>query len=160
MNGVSKITVTEDEALVTFNKLPADHKVIAEILHRFAQEEINIDMISQTAPQSEFISFSFTVQGNYLVKVLELIQAFRESYPAVKPLVSSGNCKIQLYGEEMRAMYGVAARAMEAVASVNADIVIVTTSEIDISFLTTNACMKEAVTALETAFACSAVPEE
>lgn len=152
MNGVSKITVTEDEALITFTKLPADHKVIAEILNRFAQEKINIDMISQTAPQSEYISFSFTVQGEFLVPVLELIQKFTESYPTLKPFVSSGNCKIQLYGEEMRTLHGVAARAMEAVASVNADIIIITTSEIDISFLTTNACLDEAVAALEATF--------
>ena len=84
--------------------------------------------------------------------VLELIQKFTESYPTIKPLVSSGNCKIQLYGEEMRTLHGVAARAIEAVASVNADIVIITTSEIDISVLTTNACLDEAVAALEAAF--------
>ena len=49
-------------------------------------------------------------------------------------------------------MYGVAARAMEAVASVNAEVIVITTSEIDISLLTTSACLDETVKALEAAF--------
>jgi len=57
MNGVSKLTVTEDVALVTFNKLPADHKLIAGILDEFSKAEMNIDMISQTTSQGGDISF-------------------------------------------------------------------------------------------------------
>ena len=68
MNGVSKLTVTEDVALVTFNKLPADHKLIAGILGAFAEAKINIDMISQTTSRGGDISFSFTVPGGDMVK--------------------------------------------------------------------------------------------
>ena len=135
MNGVSKITVTEDEALITFTKLPADHKVIAEILNRFAQEKINIDMISQSAPIGESANVSFTVQSEDLVRALAIIQRFREQHPSVRPIVSSGNCKVQLYGEEMRSMPGVAAGAFSVVSSITNEIMLITTSEVDISIL-------------------------
>ena len=96
MNGVSKLTVTEDVALITFNRLPADHKLIAEILGEFAAARMNIDMISQTTSQGGDVSFSFTVAGNDMVKALELLSRMNAGGAAVKPFVSSGNTNLQL----------------------------------------------------------------
>lgn len=152
MNGVSKITVTEDVALITFPNMPADHKSMAAVLERFAQSEINIDMISQTTSQGGSISFSFTVSGEQLVPVLELLGDLRSDFPQIKPLVSSGNCKIQLYGEEMREMHGVAARAIRIVAETDAQVVIITTSEVDISLLCTHTHLDDCVRSLEKSF--------
>ncbi len=153
MNGVSKLTVTEDVALVTFNRLPADHKLIAEILGEFAAVKMNIDMISQTTSQGGDISFSFTVAGDDMVKSLELLKRMSASGTAVRPFVSSGNTKIQLYGEEMRDMYGVAARAIDVVARTGAQVVIITTSEVDISLLCAGAHVDECIGELEKEFA-------
>lgn len=152
MNGVSKLTVTEDVALITFNRLPADHKLIAEILGEFAAARMNIDMISQTTSQGGDVSFSFTVAGNDMVKALELLSRMNAGGAAVKPFVSSGNTKLQLYGEEMRDMYGVAARAIDVVARTSAQVVIITTSEVDISMLCAGAHVDECICELEKAF--------
>ena len=156
MNGVSKLTVTEDVALVTFNKLPADHKLIAGILDEFSKAEMNIDMISQTTSQGGDISFSFTVSGSDMVKALSLLKKMKEEGLEVKPLVSSVNTKIQLYGEEMREMYGVAARAIDVVARTGVQVVIITTSEVDISMLCASSHVDECIEELEKAFAIKA----
>ena len=113
---------------------------------------MNIDMISQTTSQGGDISFSFTVAGNDMVKALELLKRTNTEGAAVKPLVSSGNTKIQLYGEEMRDMYGVAARAIDVVARTGAQVVIITTSEVDISMLCAGAHVDECIVELEKAF--------
>jgi len=152
MNGVSKLTVTEDVALVTFNKLPADHKLIAGILGAFAEAKINIDMISQTTSRGGDISFSFTVPGGDMVKSLELLNAFKKEELPAGPMVSSGNTKLQLYGEEMRDMYGVAARAIDVVARTGADVVIITTSEVDISMLCSGPHIDACIAELEKEF--------
>ena len=76
----------------------------------------------------------------------------REDYPSIKPMVSSGNCKISLFGEEMREQYGVAAAAIAAVAKADTEILVITTSEIDISFLFTEANYHDALIALEEEF--------
>lgn len=61
MNGVSKLTLTEDVSVITFNKLSAEPSNVAKILNQFSEEGINIDMISQTVPNSGEISLSLTV---------------------------------------------------------------------------------------------------
>ena len=135
MNGVSKISVTEDVCLISFNNIPRDLSVTSQIMTEFAVQDINIDMISQSAPIGESANVSFTVQSEDLVRALTIIQRFREQHPSVRPIVSSGNCKVQLYGEEMRSMPGVAARAFSVVSSITNEIMLITTSEVDISIL-------------------------
>ncbi len=152
MNGVSKITVCEDVTLVTFHKVAADAPLIADIFSAFANEQINIDMISQTAPHGHCIDISFTLPSNQLIKVLELVNKFRETHSSLNPMVSSGNCKIQLYGEEMREMCGVAASAIRAIAKTEAELTLITTSEIDISLLVPQSHFLQAVQALENVF--------
>ena len=103
MNGVSKITVTEDISLVNFKNISRDLSVASRIMTEFSEQGINIDMISQSAPTGETADVSFTIDSKDLVRTLSIVQRFRVQYPNVRPSVSSGCCKIQLYGEEMRA---------------------------------------------------------
>lgn len=156
MNGVSNITVTEDVALVTFSRLPCDPKHIAEIFSLFAQEKLNIDMISQTAPQGRHIDLSFTLACEDLPKALEQINKLRNALSSLHPMVSSGHCKIQLYGEEMRQMHGVAAAALAALAKTSADLTLITTSDVDISLLIPNTFSDEVIRALEMEFSVKA----
>ena len=65
MNGVSKISVTEDVCLISFNNIPRDLSVTSQIMTEFAVQDINIDMISQSAPIGESANVSFTVQSEY-----------------------------------------------------------------------------------------------
>lgn len=156
MYGVEKITVTDDVALVTFNKIPCSVGFISDIFAAFSKNNINIDMISQSAPFSQNTSLSFTVSSENVMQVLELINAFRESNPNVKPMVSVGNCKIQLFGEEMRTASGVAAKALATVSHTIDQLMLVTTSEVDISLLMTQHHLADAVSALCKEFALDA----
>lgn len=70
MNGVSKISVTEDVCLISFNNVPRDLSVTSQIMTEFAVQDINIDMISQSAPIGESANVSFTVQSEDLVRAL------------------------------------------------------------------------------------------
>lgn len=135
MNGVSKISVTEDISLISFNNVPRDLSVTSQIMTEFSAQNINIDMISQSAPTGENADVSFTVNSEDVVRALAIIQRFREQHPSVRPIVSSGNCKIQLYGEEMRSRPGVAAQAFTVASSLTDEIMLITTSEVDISIL-------------------------
>ncbi len=135
MYGVSKISVTEDISLISFNHIPHDLSVAAQIMTEFSRQNINIDMISQSAPVGETSNISFTVHSDDVVSALSVIQRFRERYPWVRPIVSNGNCQIQLFGEEMKSRPGVAAQAFSLVSAVTNEIMFITTSEVDISIL-------------------------
>lgn len=152
MNSVTGINVTEEVSLITFNNLPAEAPVIAEIFERFAESDINIDMISQTAPHSRHVSISFTVSDDDIVKVLELVKTIRDKYSSIKAMVSSGNCKIQLFGEEMRHRPGIAARAISSVADAGVEITLITTSEVDISLLVHASHLDTTLSSLENDF--------
>jgi len=156
MNGITELNVTENISLVTFNKAPTDCTFIVAAFDEFAKRGINIDMISQTAPQGDTVSFSFTVSDNDVVAALEAIRSIRELCPSVVPLVTSGNCKLQLYGVEMKEMSGVGAAVIKAVSASGAQIIIITTSEVDISILTSPAKLSECISALEASFGVAA----
>ncbi len=152
MNGVSKLTVTEDVALITINRAPANAALLADILSQFADGGVNIDMISYAAPQGEYTALSFSILGSDLVRALGITARISETMPITPPLVSSGNCQLQLFGAEMETMPGVAARAMRAIASASVDISIITTSAVDISILVSAMHKEDAVAALKAEF--------
>mgnify|MGYP005777319609 FL=1 len=78
MNGVSRISVTEDVALITLRHETSESQLIGKIFSEFSQEGIIIDMISQTAPQGSEMDVSFTTDSHQVVKVLTVISRIRD----------------------------------------------------------------------------------
>ena len=156
MNGVSRITTGEDIALITLRTETNNPTLIGKIFSEFSDERIIIDMISQTVPQGSTMDISFTTDSDQVVKVLTVISRIRDHYPQLKIMVSTGNCKIQLFGEGMREMTGVAASAIRSLLQDGVEIVMITTSEIDISFIVSPASFMHAVSLLESTFAVKA----
>ena len=149
MQGIERITVSESVALITLHKSPVDIHFIATVFSLIAEADINVDMISQTAPLGGEISISFTIHDEDLTKVLNLSAKLREAAQDVKMIVSNGNAKISLYGEKMRDLPGIAAQAFGRIASTNADVRLITTSEVDISILVTQSDLQTVLEALK-----------
>lgn len=152
MYGVTKLTVTEDVSLITLNSIPCNLGPVSQILTELSTHGINIDMISQSSPKGELADVSFTTDSAQVIPALELINRFREQHPSVRPLVNYTNCKVQLYGEEMRHTPGVAAAVFTTVARLGGNIMLVTTSEVDISLLLSPEHLPEVVQALREQF--------
>lgn len=153
MFGVEQITTTEQVALVSFDRAPAGLSFISSVFESFAQRSITIDMISQTPTKGDTISLAFTVMDEDLRETLEVIQQLRQQFAGITPMVSASNAKIQLFGEPMREMSGVAARALTALAATDTHIALITTSEVDISLLVSESSLETALNALTQAFA-------
>jgi len=102
MYGVSSILTLEGVALISFMKLPHDLGLLNDIFGGVSKEGVSIDMVSQTSPLSGNISVSFSFQEDDMVKVLTVVNMLKEKHPDMKPVVSSGNTKLTLSGEEMR----------------------------------------------------------
>lgn len=148
MNGITSIDTTENVALISFKKIPRDLAFLADIFERFASEGVVIDMISQTSPIGGHVSISFTCPEKDMVKVIKLTNGFND----VKPMVSTGNCKLSLSGEEMREAHGVFARVIRCLSKTSAELLQVTTSEVEISLLIPFAHLDDAVGALSAEF--------
>lgn len=152
MHGVTRLDVVEDVALVSFKNLPVGLGALTDIFCCFADNGIIIDMISQTAPSGQHVSVSFTCFDSDMVQVFEIAKNLRTKYHGIKPMVSSGNCKIRLYGEEMRSASGVFAKALQCLSVAHIELQQITTSETDISLLVTAAHLPESVRLLTGAF--------
>ena len=67
-------------------------------------------------------------------------------------MVSTGNVKIALYGEEMPSKVGVAAEAFALLSEADIDILLITTSEVDISLVVRSAQSDRAYEILKKAY--------
>lgn len=152
MNTIQSITVVEDVTLISLHDSPADIQSIAEIFNMISTAGIDVDMISQTPPQRNMPSLSFTVSDDDMVKVLSITGAIREEHPDIKLSVSNGNAKISVFGEGMRGMPGVACKVFDAIVAANAEPCMITTSEVDISILVTRADLENVLTELHKLF--------
>jgi aspartokinase len=132
---VTSISVTYNVALVTIYMLPYDTRLLSDIFNAVAQKSINIDMISQSPPYRGSISVSFSLPADRLVDALSVLNSFRSAAKDLRVEVDADNTKLQVYGEGMRSMPGVAARIFTLLADEGVEIKLITTSETDISYL-------------------------
>lgn len=132
---VTNYSVVNDVALITLDKIPNDIKIIAEIFNAVAKENINIDMISQTPPYSGVVNISFSIPSKDLSKAISTLGRFKKDIPQLRLDIDANNTKISVFGEGMRNIPGVAANLFTLLAGNGIDIKLVTTSEVDISYL-------------------------
>lgn len=152
MYGVSKISSEQNIMLTTFPGAQYSAQSLAEHLDVFAKAGIVVDMICQSAPRGSAVDFSFTTSYDNFAAVMKALPAAAKANP---PLVSGGYSKINLFGEEMVTSCGVAARALAALAALagaGIEIVLITTSDLDISLLIRQQDEDTALDALHKAF--------
>lgn len=152
MNIIKEITVTEDVTLISLADSPADISVIAKIFDMIARAGIDVDMISQTPPVGHHSRLSFSVKDDDFGGILETAAELRKIIPELKINVSSGNCKISIFGDGMRDCPGVAAKVFAAAALADADIRMITTSETDISLLVVKPDVDAVVSKIKASF--------
>ncbi|MDP4119962.1 MAG: hypothetical protein Q8876_02780 [Bacillota bacterium] len=140
-----RITVNENITLITLHNIPSEITYISDIFEDIAKLNVDVDMISMSPVQSDLTSLSFTINDDDLTKLLEN-SVFQ------KPIVSSGNRIISIFDSAMSGTPGFAAKVFKAASSANADIRIITTSEVQISILTTEADYDETYKAILHAF--------
>lgn len=153
MQSIVKITAAEDVALVTLRGCPATLPFAAHIFQEIAAQNINVDMISQSAPAGGAADLSFTVAGGDIGAVLRLCARLRTETPRLKTDISGGNCKFSFSGEAMRIRPGVAGQVFAAAAAAQVDVRMITTSEVDISLLVPGEQTPAAREAFASAFA-------
>ena len=136
MKVIHEVYFTENVAVLSFEKAPATIHFLSGLFTRVAKAGINVDMISQTAPKGSVNTLSFTVTDEPVPGVLAVLN---EMNAGIRPMVSTGNVKIALYGEEMPSKVGVAAGAFALLNEAGIDILLITTSEVDISIVVTSA---------------------
>ena len=154
MYGVSKINIEPSLMMISVQDVEFKGNSLARYLQIFADTGVVVDMISQSAPHGTSMDFSFTAYSSDLPLVMKAISAANLDKDAkASPLISVGYSKLNLFGEEMVTSCGVAARALAALAGAGIEIVLITTSDLDISLLIRQQDEDTALDALHKAFA-------
>ncbi|MBP1544470.1 MAG: aspartate kinase [Oscillospiraceae bacterium] len=128
------IIVTENVSAVTFNNVPLYKTIMEETLAAVAAADINIDMISMTAPMSERFGFGFTLSDDDMSKLLVVAKGLKEKH-GITPMINSGNRKIVIKTSEMETQAGFAAKVFAMLNKINAMILLITTGIDEISVL-------------------------
>lgn len=142
------VNTTGDITLVTLQNCPSELKFTADVFQKIGELGIDVDMISLAPAHGAYTSISFTISDSSLDKILAFTSELHES-ANIKTIVSSGNSKISVYDQNMRNCPGVAARVFAAASSVETDIRLITTSEVDISLLVTAADANDTIDAIQ-----------
>lgn len=142
------ITSIPNITLVTLQGFPANTKSVSDILAEIAKLEINIDMISMAPTHGAYTGFSFTISDEDLVEMLSYTANLKKEL-GIKVIVSSVNHKISIYDEIMRSTPGIAAKVFSAIAHTGADIRLITTSEVEISLLVSEADCRDVLRELK-----------
>ncbi|MBQ4153007.1 MAG: ACT domain-containing protein [Oscillospiraceae bacterium] len=151
-NCVTQISMAENVSLVNFEKAPAGIGFLSKLFTEVEEEGINVDMISQSTIMGDFVSLAFTVDSDSLGKIMTLAKRVRDEHPTLKPIIKGGNAKIWLYGNDMANYVGVAAQAFRALEEKGIDVIMITTSEVDVSLLIDGEFAQDAVAILKKSF--------
>ncbi len=153
MYGVSKISIEPSVMMISVQDAEFSAGSLARYLKIFADTGVVVDMISQSAPHGTRLDFSFTASSNDLPLVMKALSATKLDQDAkAAPLISAGYSKLNLFGEEMVASCGVAARALGALAAADIEVHLITTSDLDISLLVRSENEDAAFDALQKAY--------
>lgn len=132
---MTAITYCENVALVTLRNVPCESNCIADLFSAISTSGINVDMISQTAPQGKNISLAFTISMEAMGLLMPLVNGLKGTYPELTMELSPGMTKINFFDPEMVTTPGVAAKVFSTFAQVNLVMTMITTSTVDISVL-------------------------
>ena len=130
-NIVTGLSVCDDILMVTVSHILYNLDHVATLFEKLAIENVNVDMISQTAPVDGYINVSFTAPKDDLF-VIEKVMGDLEG--RVEISIEDEITKISVVGIGMRNQSGVSGRLFRILADNGISFRQVTTSEISISY--------------------------
>ncbi|MFZ5352303.1 MAG: aspartate kinase [Bacillota bacterium] len=145
---ITGLTVSDNVLMVTVNNVAYRMKNIALIFDKLAKHNVNIDMISQTAPHDGRINVSFTAPIDDEFSIDTITKELTREMPGIEVEKATHISKISVVGIGMMKQSGVAARVFNIFADNDIEFEQVTTSEISISYTINSKDKNKAVTVL------------
>ncbi|OGO78388.1 MAG: aspartate kinase [Clostridiales bacterium GWB2_37_7] len=145
---ITGLTINDDVLMITVNNVEYKSRNIALIFDMVGKHNINIDMISQTAPFEGHVNVSFTCSKEDSYAIAEIAKALQAEMPQIELSQESEIAKLSVVGIGMMKQSGVAAKVFNIFADNNIEFKQVTTSEISISYTINSSDKQKAVDAL------------
>jgi aspartate kinase len=149
---ITGLSVSERVILVSINHLPSQSRHTADLFIKLAQNEINVDMISQTHTPDGFVNLAFTASSEDTLLINDVLAEIQKKYEDVVVSTDTRIVKVSVVGMAMRTQSGVAATLFKLFAENDIDYKLITTSEISISYTIDSALKEKAVHLIASAF--------
>ena len=151
---ISGVACSKDEAKLTLSGVSDKPGIAAAIFGPLSESGINVDMIIQNVSENETTDITFSCPSS---QVLEAERAIKEASQQEKIhfknyLIDTNVAKVSIVGIGMKSHTGIAKKMFEALASENINILVISTSEINISILVEKKYMELAVQVLHDTF--------
>lgn len=150
---VSGIAHSGNEAKITLVRVPDNPGIAAAIFGPLSEASIIVDMIVQNVSEDgNATDLTFTVPKDDLARTMEVLEAAQDELGFERVVGDPDVVKISVVGVGMRSHAGVAMRMFQALADKGINIQVISTSEIKISVLVSDAYTELALRSLHTAY--------
>ena len=152
-SSVSGVAYSADEAKVTLTSVEDQPGVAATIFGKMAEQNINVDMIVQTAASAEGkTDITFSIPSTELKSASKALESIKGEINYVELSATEDICKVSVIGVGMRSQPGVAATMFATLAEKGINIQAISTSEIKTSVLISKEYTELAIRSLHAAF--------
>ena len=150
---ISGIAYSIDEAKITVVGLEDKPGIAASLFQALAGENVNVDMIVQSASTSAMkTDITFSVGAGEADKAVSVIEAIQKDLPYERIDAEKDIAKVSIIGTAMRTQAGIANKMFTSLADKGVNLQVISTSEIKISVLIDAAYTELAVRTLHDAF--------
>ncbi len=149
---VRGISLKTDEARISVIDIPDRPGLAADLFGHLADLGVNVDMIVQSSGQADRNTISFTVLQNSLAESQAIMQEFIQRQGSGRLEVIPQVAIVSAVGVGMKSHSGIAAKMFQALAKIDANIEMISTSEIKISVVVELNQGNRALQAVHTAF--------
>ncbi|MEC8100306.1 MAG: aspartate kinase [Pseudomonadota bacterium] len=130
------IAHSNNEALVTLVEVKNKPGISAIIFNALASENINVDMIVQSASlKDEKVTYGYTVAKSDATKTKSVMEKIKNKLSYKEVIINKNICKVSVVGLGMKTNSGIANTMFSQLAKNNINIHVISTSEIKISIL-------------------------
>ena len=130
---VSGVAADRKVAKIAIFDVPDQPGIAMSIFKELAEAKVNVDIVIQSAMREKRNDISFTIEENELDKLLPLLNGLVEKVGASGMSYGRDVAKVSIIGAGMQSNPGVVAAMFEALAEVDINIQMISTSEIRVS---------------------------
>jgi len=154
---VTGVAFEKEVARVALIGLPRSHHQLADIFVALADNQVNVDVIVQSVVRDETVDLSFTIQEADVQRALAICEQARTKWSFNELIYETGLSKISIVGAGMISNPGVAAQMFAALEVADAEVRLVSTSEIKVSCVIDQSHLQAALESVHTAFSLHAL---
>ncbi len=155
---VRGVAVDRNQAKVIVSNLLDRPGSAAQVFQALARAGVNVDMIIQNVGRNGVANLTFTVGKDETDRARKAVEGALAGIGGGEVSVQEGIAKLSVVGVGMRTHSGVAATLFSTLASVGANIQLISTSEIKISVVVDQGAVEAAARAVHAAFKLQTAP--